>query len=60
MESVCEQASKEKMGARPLKRLISEFISDEIINFYFKSDSIDPVTFDFKLSNSKVTYDIVN
>ena len=60
VELVCEEAAAEKMGARPLKRLISQYISDEIINYYFKSESIDPVTFDFKVLNNEVIYEIVN
>jgi ATP-dependent Clp protease ATP-binding subunit ClpC len=60
MNYICKDAASQKMGARPLKRLIRQNIADEIINFYFESDSIEPTTFDFKLLNDKVIHKIVN
>lgn len=60
MIHICKDASSRKMGARPLKRLIQQNIADEIINYYFKSDSIKPTTFQFKLLKDKVIHEIVN
>ena len=60
MDYICKHAASQKMGARPLKRLIQQNIADEIINFYFESDSIEPTTFDFKVLNDKVIHKIVN
>ena len=60
MDNICKNAASQKMGARPLKRLIQENIADEIINFYFISDSIEPTTFNFKILDNKLIHEILN
>jgi ATP-dependent Clp protease ATP-binding subunit ClpC len=60
VEHICKDAASQKMGARPLKRLIQQTIADEIINYYFKSNSVKPTIFNFEVLNDKVIHKIVN
>ena len=51
---LCEQAATERMGARPLKRLIQSEIEDKIVNSYFKKPQNSSLLFTFFLENNKV------
>lgn len=56
LEYICEKAASEKMGARPLKRLVQQNIEDEIVNYYFENECNDPLSFDFLLENKEIIY----
>lgn len=51
---LCDKAAEEKMGARPLKRLIQQNIEDKIVNYYFENDYSDPVSFNFFIENDDI------
>lgn len=55
---ICEKAASEKMGARPLKRLIQSNIEDKIVDYYFKDNSDHPRNFFFYLKNNKICFKI--
>ena len=55
---LCDLAAKEKMGARPLKRYIQQYIEDKIIDYYFKQENPDNICFNFDLQGSEITYKI--
>ena len=57
-EFICEQASKEKMGARPLKRLIKSNIEDKIVEHYFNNQEEKELKFNFLLQEEQVIYNI--
>ena len=52
------EAASEKMGARPLKRLIQSEIEDQIVNYYFKKEQKGPSNFDFFLKDGGVTFKV--
>jgi len=56
---ICDTSAEEKMGARPLKRLIQQNIEDQIVNFYFENEDSDDTSFYFYLKNNDIVYDIV-
>ena len=56
---ICDTSAEEKMGARPLKRLIQQNIEDQIVNFYFENEDSDDTSFYFYLKNDDIVYDIV-
>lgn len=56
---ICDTSAEEKMGARPLKRLIQQNIEDQIVNFYFENEDSDNTSFYFYLKNDDIVYDIV-
>lgn len=58
VESICERASSEKMGARPLKRLIHSEIEDKIVDFYFKNPSDIVQNFNFYLKDNEIVFDL--
>lgn len=57
-EFICKQASKEKMGARPLKRLIKSNIEDKIVEHYFNNQEEKELKFNFLLQEEQVIYNI--
>lgn len=57
-EFICEQASKEKMGARPLKRLIKSNIEDKIVEYYFNNKEEKQLKFNFLLQEEEIIYSI--
>ena len=57
-EFICKQASKEKMGARPLKRLIKSNIEDKIVEHYFNNQEEKELKFNFLLQKEQVIYNI--
>lgn len=57
-EFICEQASKEKMGARPLKRLIKSNIEDKIVEHYFNNQEEKELKFNFLIKEEQVIYNI--
>ena len=58
VDSLCDRASSEKMGARPLKRLIHSEIEDKIVDFYFKNPSDLEQKFHFYLKNNEIVFDL--
>ncbi len=59
IDSICERASSEKMGARPLKRLIHSEIEDKIVDFYYKNSSDIEQNFLFSLKDDEIVFDLV-
>ena len=57
-EFICKQASKEKMGARPLKRLIKSNIEDKIVEHYFNNQEEKELKFNFLIKEEQVIYNI--
>lgn len=55
---ICSEASKEKMGARPLKRLIKSYIEDPIVEYYFKKQSEKELQFKFFTQRDQVKYTV--
>lgn len=55
---LCEVASVEKMGARPLKRLIKSEIEDVIVEHYFKKKQDKQVNFNFCLDEDSISHSI--
>ena len=55
---ICEKAASEKMGARPLKRLIQSNIEDKIVDYYFKDNRDQPRNFFFYLKDNKICFKI--
>ena len=55
---LCERAASEKMGARPLKRLIHSEIEDQIVDFYFKNSGASDLLFDFYLKKEEIIYKV--
>ena len=53
---LCEKAAEEKMGARPLKRLVQQNIEDKIVNYYFQNNHSEPVSFNFFIENEEIKY----
>lgn len=58
VDSLCDRASSEKMGARPLKRLIHSEIEDKIVDFYFKNPSDLEQKFHFYLKDNEIVFDL--
>ena len=58
IELLCSEAASEKMGARPLKRLIQSEIEDQIVNYYFKKEQKGASNFDFFLKDGSVTFKV--
>ena len=55
---LCEKASVEKMGARPLKRLIKSEIEDIVVEHYFKKKEDKQVNFNFCLNKDSISHSI--
>lgn len=55
---LCERASTEKMGARPLKRLIKSEIEDVVVEHYFKNKEDKQVNFNFCLNKDSISHSI--
>ena len=53
---ICEQAAEEKMGARPLKRLIKSQIEDIVVEYYFKNQSKKQIKFNFSLQEDIIKH----
>ena len=60
---ICEKAEQDKMGARPLKRLIQKNIEDQIVNYYYDKELDKEICFNFILqvdpkikAESKISY----
>lgn len=51
---LCKKASEEKMGARPLKRIIQSEIEDKIVDFYFKNKTDQNLEFNFIVKNDQI------
>ena len=58
MELICAEAAAEKMGARPLKRLIQSKIEDQIVNYYFKNEQLSGPRFNFQVKNNDIKFDV--
>ena len=58
IDFLCDKAAREKMGARPLKRLIHTEIEDAIVNYCFKNSENSSLLFNFYLYKDKVRYKI--
>lgn len=56
---LCSRAASEKMGARPLKRLIQNNIEDQILDFYFKKSTDNNKEFYFYIEEGSVKYNLV-
>jgi len=59
VEFICSKSAEEKLGARPLKRLLQKNIEDKIVDFYFKKELDSPQKFLFYLKDGCVSYKIV-
>lgn len=59
VEFICSKSAEEKLGARPLKRLLQKNIEDKIVDFYFKKELDSPQNFLFYLEDGCVSYKIV-
>ena len=59
IQFICSKSAEEKLGARPLKRLLQKNIEDKIVDFYFKKESDSPQNFIFYLQEDCVSYKIV-
>lgn len=55
---ICEQAAEEKMGARPLKRLIKSQIEDQVVEYYFKNNLEKQIKLNFFLQEDEIIYSI--
>ena len=55
---MCHQAASEKMGARPLKRLIQQNIEDQIVDYYYNNDIISSALFNFTVVGEEIRYNI--
>lgn len=58
LEFMCKKASSEKMGARPLKRLIQQNIEDKIVDHYYNNQIITEALFNFTIVNEEVRFNI--
>ena len=58
LEFMCHQAASEKMGARPLKRLIQQNIEDQIVDYYYNNDIISSALFNFTVVGEEIRYNI--
>ena len=58
LEFMCKKASSEKMGARPLKRLIQQNIEDKIVDYYYNNQIISEALFNFTIVNEEVRFNI--
>ena len=55
---ICDQAAEEKMGARPLKRLIKSQIEDPVVEYYFKNQSEKQIKFNLFLQGDTIKHNI--
>ena len=55
---LCASAASEKMGARPLKRLVQSEIEDKIVSYYYKNTSTEKTHFTFSLSEKEIIYTV--
>lgn len=59
VKHVCNLAADQKMGARPLKRLIKQYIEDIIVDCYFNSKEEKTLNFNFYVSNSDIEFELL-
>ena len=57
-EFICSEAADEKMGARPLRRLIQAKIEDQIVNYYFKKDQKGQSNFQFFVKDRDISFKV--
>ena len=55
---LCSLAADEKMGARPLKRLMQSEIEDKIVSHYYKNSSKQKSHFQFSLVEKDIIYTV--
>lgn len=55
---ICTAAAKEKMGARPLKRLMQAEVENQIVSYYYKNSSREKTHFEFSLSEKDIIYSV--
>ena len=55
---LCSLAADEKMGARPLKRLMQSEIEDKIVSHYYKNSSKQKSHFQFSLVEKNIIYTV--
>ena len=58
MEFICSKAAHEKMGARPLRRLIQSQIEDQIVNYYFKNEQTGRSCFNFHIDGDQIKFKV--
>lgn len=58
VDYICDKASSEKMGARPLKRLIHSHIEDKIVDFYFNKPTELDTKFNFLIENDEIIFNL--
>lgn len=59
VKHLCSLAADEKMGARPLKRLIKQYIEDIIVENYFGTEGGKPLNFEFYVANSDIEFELL-
>ena len=59
VKHVCNLAADQKMGARPLKRLIKQYIEDIIVDCYFNSEEQKALNFNFYVSNGYIEFELL-
>ena len=58
IEHICEQASKENMGARPIDRIVKRNIESDIASYILNKNVKSEITFMFYESNSELKYKV--
>ena len=58
VDYICDKAASEKMGARPLKRLIHSHIEDKIVDFYFKKPTDLDTKFNFLIEDDEIIFNL--
>jgi ATP-dependent Clp protease ATP-binding subunit ClpC len=58
VDYICDKAASEKMGARPLKRLIHSHIEDKIVDFYFEKPTDLDTKFNFLIEDDEIIFNL--
>lgn len=59
VKHLCSLAVDQKMGARPLKRLIKQHIEDKIVEVYFNTKDPKRLNFTFYIFNDVIKFDLL-
>ena len=59
VKHVCSLAAEQKMGARPLKRLIKQYIEDVIVDYYFNTEIQKGLNFNFYVLKGDIEFELL-
>jgi len=59
VKHVCSLAAEQKMGARPLKRLIKQYIEDVIVDYYFNTEIQKGLNFNFYVLKGDIDFELL-